>query len=67
MGYVGGIMKFKDIIGTNNKSVLKEVSNVSLKDTIVGSNAEFVGNITFSLLSNVCKMIRELPQKKIAM
>ena len=47
MGYVGGIMKFKDIIGTNNKSVLKEVSNVSLKDTIVGSNAEFVGNITF--------------------
>lgn len=58
MGHVGGIMKFKDIIGTNNKSVLKEVSNVSLKDTIVGSNAEFVGNITFSKILKISGTVK---------
>ena len=58
MGRVGGIMKFKDIIGTNNKSVLKEVSNVSLKDTIVGSNAEFVGNITFSKILKISGTVK---------
>ena len=58
MGHVGGIMKFKDIMGTNNKSVLKEVSNVSLKDTIVGSNAEFVGNITFSKILKISGTVK---------
>ena len=56
--YVGGIMKFKDIIGTNNKSVLKEVSTVSLKDTIVGMNAEFVGNITFSKILKISGTVK---------
>ena len=58
MGYVGGIMKFKDIIGTNNKSVLKEVSTVSLKDTIVGMNAEFVGNLTFSKILKISGTVK---------
>ena len=51
-------MKFKDIIGTNNKSVLKEVSTVSLKDTIVGMNAEFVGNITFSKILKISGTVK---------
>ena len=51
-------MNLKDIIGTNNKSVLKEVSNVSLKDTIVGSNAEFVGNLTFSKILKISGTVK---------
>ena len=58
MGRIGGIMNLKDIIGTNNKSVLKEVSNVSLKDTIVGSNAEFVGNLTFSKILKISGTVK---------
>jgi len=58
MGLTGGIMNLKDIIGTNNKSVLKEVSNVSLKDTIVGSNAEFVGNLTFSKILKISGTVK---------
>ena len=51
-------MKFKDIIGNGNKSVLKEVSNVSLKDTIIGSNAEFVGNLTFSKILKISGTVK---------
>ena len=58
MGYAGGIMKFKDIIGSGNKSVLKEISNVSLKDTIIGSNAEFVGNLTFSKILKISGTVK---------
>ena len=58
MGRIGGIMNLKDIIGTNNKSVLKEVSNVSLKDTIIGSNAEFVGNLTFSKILKISGTVK---------
>ena len=58
MGRIGGIMKFKDIIGNGNKSVLKEVSNVSLKDTIIGSNAEFVGNLTFSKILKISGTVK---------
>ena len=58
MGYAGGIMKFKDIIGSGSNSVLKEISNVSLKDTIIGSNAEFVGNLTFSKILKISGTVK---------
>jgi cytoskeletal protein CcmA (bactofilin family) len=51
-------MKFKDLMGSNNKSVLKEVSNVSIKDTIVGINSEFVGNITFSKILKISGTVK---------